>query len=234
MGKNWKRLAVYLRFGLPGLILSLALACASASAPATPEPLVSAGAPVVDGADQAPREAAAGPATPTPAPTRAPKAITEETPSTENADPGRLSGPASGYGAAFSTVKGRDETSELALPKDGANDQAMPIPDKGELQYPKLGSHLDRLVAAVDQGELSAAEAAAGAAMYSEESVAVTIHLSGSVDGMVSFLEDNGADPRNVGEDYIEAYVPAPLLGQVSQRPGVLRVRQIIPPGPNS
>ena len=59
--------------------------------------------------------------------------------------------------------------------------------------------------------------------------MAVTIYLSGNVDGVVSFLEDNGGSPRNVGEDYIEAYVPVPLLGQVSEQFGVLRVREIVP-----
>ena len=46
------------------------------------------------------------------------------------------------------------------------------------------------------------------------------------------FLEDNGGSPRNVGEDYIEAYVPVSLLGQVSERPGVIRVREIAPAEP--
>ena len=50
------------------------------------------------------------------------------------------------------------------------------------------------------------------------------------MDGVATFLEDNGGDPRNVGEDYIEAYVPVSLLGQVSEQPGVLRVREIGPP----
>ena len=60
--------------------------------------------------------------------------------------------------------------------------------------------------------------------------MAVTIYLSGNVDEVVAFLEENGGDPRNVGEDYVEAYVPVPLLGPVSERPGVIRVREIIPP----
>ena len=59
--------------------------------------------------------------------------------------------------------------------------------------------------------------------VHSGESVAVTIYLTGNVAEVVSFLEDNGGDPRNVGEDYIEAYVPVPLLGPVSERPGVIR-----------
>ncbi len=60
--------------------------------------------------------------------------------------------------------------------------------------------------------------------------MAVTIYLSGNVAEVVSFLEDNGGDPRNVGEDYIEAYVPVTLLGPVSEQTGVIRVREIVPP----
>ena len=112
-------------------------------------------------------------------------------------------------------------------------DQALPIPDKTELNYPNLGSHLDQLVASFEDGESTAADAAAGASMHREESVAVTIYLSGGVDDVVQFLEDFGGDPRNVGEDYIEAYVPVSLLGPVSEQLGVLRVREIIPPEPD-
>ena len=124
----------------------------------------------------------------------------------------------------------------VALPgvtADGDEDQAPPIPEKAELKYPNLGSRLDQLVAGVEDGETTAEDAAAGASMHREESVAVTIYLSGSVDDVVQFLEDFGGDPRNVGEDYIEAYVPVSLLGPVSEQPGVLRVREIMPPQPD-
>ena len=127
-------------------------------------------------------------------------------------------------------------TLAVALPgvsADGYEDQAPPIPEKTELQYPNLGSHLDQLVASVEDGETTAADAAAGASMHREESVAVTIYLSGSVDDVVQLLDDFGGDSRNVGEDYIEAYVPVSLLGPVSEQPGVLRVREIIPPQPD-
>ena len=82
----------------------------------------------------------------------------------------------------------------------------------------------------MEAGRATAEEAAADTPVHSGESVAVTIHLSGNVDGVVAFLKENGGDPRNVGEDYIEAYVPVALLGPVSERTGVLRVRAIIPP----
>ena len=108
-------------------------------------------------------------------------------------------------------------------------DIEITLPEKTELKYPNLGSRLDQLVAGVEEGEASAREAAEDAPVHQEESVAVTIYLSGNVDGVVSFLEDNGGSPRNLGEDYIEAYVPVMLLGQVSEQPGVLRVREIVP-----
>ena len=100
------------------------------------------------------------------------------------------------------------------------DDNQYPIPEKAELTYPNLGSVLDQLAARVEEGETTAREAAEDASMHREESVAVTIYLSGNVDDMVSFLEDNGGSPRNVGEDYIEAYVPVTLLGQVSEQTG--------------
>ena len=113
---------------------------------------------------------------------------------------------------------------------EDAGDQAMLIPEKRVLKYPKLGSHLNQLVASVEEGQATAEKAAEGAAIHQGESVAVTIHLSGNADDVAQFLEDNGGDPRNVGEDYIEAYVPVILLGPISERPGVIRVREIIGP----
>ncbi|MCY4449246.1 MAG: S8 family serine peptidase, partial [Chloroflexi bacterium] len=116
--------------------------------------------------------------------------------------------------------------------KGQVEDQALPIPDKAELKYPNLGYGLDRLVTGVEEGLTTAESAAAQSPAHRQQSVAVTIYLSGNVDEVVKFLEDNGGDPRNVGEDYIEAYVPVTLLGPVSEQPGVLRVREIIPAEP--
>ncbi len=115
---------------------------------------------------------------------------------------------------------------------DGDGPQGFSVPEKQEQPYPNLGSHLNQLVASVEQGQLSAKQAAADSPIHSGGSVAVTIHLSGNVGDVVDFLEDNGGDPRNVGEDYIEAYVPVTLLGRLSQQPGVTRVWEIVPPEP--
>ena len=115
----------------------------------------------------------------------------------------------------------------------GGGDDSLPtLPEKPELKYPNLGSNLDQLAASALKGKTSAREAAEDAPARREASIAVTIHLSRNVDDVVKFLEDNGGSPRNVGEDYIETYVPLSLLGQVSEQPGVIRVREIAPAEP--
>ena len=111
-------------------------------------------------------------------------------------------------------------------------DQVLTIPEKTEPMYPNLGSHLNLLVERVETGGYSAQAAAADSPFHSGGSVAVTIYLSSNLEDVVGFLEDYGGDTRNVGEDYIEAYVPVTLLGQISQQPGVLRVQEIVPPQP--
>ena len=114
---------------------------------------------------------------------------------------------------------------------DGKDGQ-FPVPVKQTLPYPNLGSHLNGLVAMVETELASPQLAADGASIHRGELVAVTIYLSGPVDSVVSFLERSSGDPRNVGDDYIEAYVPVALLGKLSEQPGVLRVREISPPLP--
>ena len=223
MRDAWKRAVRAPQLGLAGLLLLLSLACASASAPVTPAPRVSTGTPVADGIVQTTIEAA------TPTPPRTSKATPERTgeiqasdnDSKDTSDFVQRSGGTSGGGQAASIPRSGGT---------GGDDQALPIPDKGELKYPNLGSRLDELVASVEAGQTTAEEAAKGAAVHSGASVAVTIYLSGSVEGVVAFLEENGGDPRNVGEDYVEAYVPVPLLGPASEQPGVLWVREIVPP----
>ena len=121
---------------------------------------------------------------------------------------------------------------EVATPNvygDGEDSQPT-LPEKPELKYPNLGSNLDQLAARALKGKTSAREAAEDTPARREASVAVTIYLSGNVDEVVKFLQDNNGSPRNVGEDYIEAHVPVSLLGRVSEQPSVIRVRKIVPP----
>ena len=112
------------------------------------------------------------------------------------------------------------------------DDDTPNIPERRELVYPNLGSHLDEVVASYESGRQSQREAADQGVVSQNDSILVTIYLSGNVSAVEDFLDDNGASVRNVGEDYIEAYVPVSLLGQVSEQDGVTRVREIIPPQP--
>ena len=100
-------------------------------------------------------------------------------------------------------------------------------------KYPQLDSTLGGLVADHEGGKVAAQAAASQVPVHIGARVAVTIYISGDISAIRSFLESNGGDPRNVGEDYIEAYVPVSLLGQLSEQTGVLHVRTIIPPVPS-
>ena len=99
-------------------------------------------------------------------------------------------------------------------------------------RYPRLDSTLNGVVEDYEVRRSSARSAASQAPVHSASSVAVTVYIGANVSAVRSFLKNNGADPRNVGEDYIEAYVPVTLLGQLSQQPGVLRVEAIVGPKP--
>ena len=100
-------------------------------------------------------------------------------------------------------------------------------------KYGNMDSMLNDLAQQVEDGVVSAEAAASSAPISDDESVAVTIHMeAGYADAVQQYLEDNGASPRNVGEEYIEAYVPVTLLGGLSQQDGVITVSTIIPPQP--
>ena len=100
-----------------------------------------------------------------------------------------------------------------------------------------MGSALNQVVEEYEQGGNSpeaAQRAAKKLPLHQNESVVVTFYISGEehVEPLTLFLKDNGAIPANIGEDYIEAYVPVPLLRAASEQPGVIRVRAIILPFP--
>ena len=105
------------------------------------------------------------------------------------------------------------------------------VPERPEQQYPNLGSSLNQLIANIEAKQ--ATGEAADSSVHNAEEVAVTIYLSGVTDGVVAFLEEHGVSPRNVGDGYIEAYLPVALLGPVSELPGVIRSREIVPPEPS-
>ncbi len=111
------------------------------------------------------------------------------------------------------------------------------FPPRGEKTPPKyanMDSILNRVADDYEQNERSVAaeRAAAGKAPISQQaSVAVTVYTDAAqTQTLTQWLTDAGGDPRNIGEDYIEAYVPVSLLGEASEQPGVLSMRAIIPP----
>ena len=99
--------------------------------------------------------------------------------------------------------------------------------------YPNLDSDLNRIVENVEAGSLTAHAAANGAPVNDGHSVAVTLYITeGYADSVRDYLEANGVSPRNIGTDYIEAYVPALLLAEASEREGVVSIQTIVPPQP--
>ena len=106
--------------------------------------------------------------------------------------------------------------------------KAPPASGPGRAERGEAAAARDRALAAAAQ------EAAGLAPMRLEgqaEAVAVTLHIDdpAAVDDVADFIDANGGSTRNRGEDYIEAYLPVPLLAPASRRPGVVRVRAIIP-----
>ena len=100
-------------------------------------------------------------------------------------------------------------------------------------KYTQMDSDLNRLVQRHESGGFTARAAAAAAPVYRGESVAVTLHVAeGYTDAVVEFLEANGGTARNVGKDFIEAYVPVSLLPEASTREGVIGIQAIVPPQP--
>ncbi len=123
-----------------------------------------------------------------------------------------------------------------ATPADEGSDQ-VDVRDSQEKDYPpkygNMDSILNELVQQVEDGVVSAEAAASSAPISDDESVAVTIYMeAGYADAVQQYLEDYGVSPGNVGEEYIEAYVPVTLLGSLSQQEGVITVSTIIPPQP--
>ena len=111
-----------------------------------------------------------------------------------------------------------------------------PTPDLGGTQASKpqgtLDSMLSQLVESVERGFMTTHSAASDAPLHHNGSIAVTFYTDGGNAALARFLRQNGGDPRNIGADYIETYVPIDLLAAASQQPGVVSVRAIIPPQP--
>ena len=100
-------------------------------------------------------------------------------------------------------------------------------------KYPNLDSNLNQIVQQVETGQFTAHAAAANTHLHRDETIAVTVYVvEGYVEDIVEYLKDNDASPRNIGGDYIEAYVPVSLLAEASEQGGVISIRTIVPAQP--
>ena len=107
-----------------------------------------------------------------------------------------------------------------------------PAPPKRTPPLGNLDSMLSQLALSVQGGYSTAHDAASQAPMHTADSVAVTFYLNGDTAPLLAFLRANGGDPRNIGDDYVEAYVPVALLAEASEQPNVVRVQAIVPKRP--
>ena len=97
-------------------------------------------------------------------------------------------------------------------------------------KYPNIDTNLNGIVEQAESGQFTAQAAAANAPLHHDASVAVTLYITeGYADAIAAYLEANGGDPRNIGNDYIEAYVPVGLLPEVSEQEGVVSIQTITP-----
>ena len=111
---------------------------------------------------------------------------------------------------------------------------ALPAPLSGKPKYPRLDSHLNRLaIQSAQAGQHGVDVITTSALSYSGSSVAVTVRLSHGSDTIAAFISDGGGIVANVGEDYVEAYVPPQLLAELSELDGILHVDEIIPSQPH-
>ena len=124
-------------------------------------------------------------------------------------------------------------TAATATPTPAASTPDFPpSPPKRTPPLGNLDSMLSQLASSVQGGYSTAHDAASQAPMHANDSVAVTFYLNGDTAPLLAFLRANGGDPRNIGDDYVEAYVPVALLAEASEQPNVVRVQAIAPPQP--
>ena len=116
-------------------------------------------------------------------------------------------------------------------PEDSGTQNLPPIKGKfNPPQYPNMDSNLNRILQQVESGRFTARAAASNAPFHSGASVAVRLYIiEGYAQDVWDWLEESGGDPRNIGVDYVEAYIPVSLLVEASQREGVITVHTIIP-----
>ena len=109
---------------------------------------------------------------------------------------------------------------------------SLPPVGDDEPTYSKMDSLLNDLAEQAQAGLLTS-HVASLAPVSDDDTVAVSIFFDAEyTDSVREHLRDNGIEPRNIGDSYIEAYVPVSLLPDLSERDGIGFIRVIIPPEP--
>lgn len=108
--------------------------------------------------------------------------------------------------------------------------QGFSIPPKEPPTIPTLDSALNDLLSRIEAGEITEADAAAQTPLHRDNSVAVTIHVTGNPDGILHYLSDHDITPRHAGKNYIEAFLPITMLRDIAKLEGVVRIEMIVPP----
>ena len=140
-----------------------------------------------------------------------------------------------GLAIGLTAFDARAQDREVEAVRKAPPSQAAGASKKTSSEFARLDSILSALVGQFERSDHSpnaARRAASHAPMRRGSMVAVTFRLRATASGaaLVQWLRDNDAEPRNVGPDYVEAYVPVALLSRASQRLGVVRVQAILPP----
>ena len=126
-----------------------------------------------------------------------------------------------------------------ATTPDAVSDDLSPgvFGKKGAQTYQNLTGALDGIAGVADEnagkgaeGAQAIADAVSEAPTSQGDAVGVTVYASDDIRAAKEFLEDNGVAIRHSGRTYLEAFVPARLLGALSEQKGVIRVERIIPP----
>lgn len=138
--------------------------------------------------------------------------------------------------ALFAALASAGPSGAQAQQQPDGTPTPAPTPDTGgdlsAAQQGSLDSMLSQMAANVERGYASSDSAAGDSAGRDGDSVAVTFYTQGDNAPLLDFLRENGGDPRNAEDGFVEAYVPISALVAASQQAGVVSVQAIIPPQP--
>ena len=116
-----------------------------------------------------------------------------------------------------------------APPASNDDLEASALGVKTAQSYANLDSTLNAVADSVGKGRSAVLDAVSNAPLSAGDSVAVTVYAQSDIADAKDFLETNGVSIDYSGRAWLEAYVPADLLAQLSARTDVIRVAPLIP-----